>query len=62
MAWWQVRSWYTVWDGARWLPSRKLTRSQADNWWLDTIEARSANSPMAAVRMYEWTGKSWEAA
>lgn len=60
MAWWELKSWFTVWDGSRWLPSRRLTRNQADNWYIDTIELRSAHAPMAAIRMYQWDGATWK--
>lgn len=60
LGWWGPwsKSWYTIWNGSRWLPARYTTSGYATDWLLDQKEANWNKT----VRMYRHTGNGWVAA
>lgn len=57
VGWWWSTYYYTIWDGSKWLPLRKLTSSAAMEWYLDQKEKHWNNN----TYLYKYDG-SWQRA
>jgi hypothetical protein len=52
-SWWH--DWYTVWNGAKYLPARKLSSGNAMSWRLNEMEKNWGKT----VYLYRYDGSSW---
>ena len=55
LGFWPFDSWYTIWDGKKWLPQRYLSSGAALDWRLDQME-KNWNQ---AVKLYKHSNNAW---
>lgn len=54
--WIWAKDYYTIWDGAKWLPARYITSGSALDWLLDVKERNWGK----AVTQYKKVGPAWK--